>query len=47
LRLRGVYFAIATLALAIVLETLMVNWEYVGGATGAFIITEDVPFFAS
>ncbi len=47
LRLRGVYFAIATLAMAIVLETLMVNWEYVGGAIGAFIITEDVPFFAS
>ena len=47
LRLRGVYFAIATLALAIVLETLMVNWDYVGGATGAFIITEDVPFFTS
>jgi branched-chain amino acid transport system permease protein len=47
LRLRGVYFAIATLALAIVLETLMVNWEYVGGAIGAFIITEDVPFFTS
>ena len=49
LRLRGVYFAIATLALAIVLETLMVNWEYVGGATGAFILTEDVDgaFFTS
>ncbi len=47
LRLRGVYFAIATLALAIVLETLMVNWDYVGGATGAFIITPDVPLFAS
>jgi branched-chain amino acid transport system permease protein len=29
LRLRGVYFAIATLALAIVLETLVANWGYV------------------
>ena len=38
LRLRGVYFAIATLALAIVLETLIVNWDYVGGATGAYIL---------
>lgn len=38
LRLRGVFFAIATLALAIVLETLMVNWEYVGGASGAYVI---------
>ncbi len=39
LRLRGVYFAIATLALAIVLETLIINWEYTGGARGAYIIT--------
>lgn len=38
LRLKGVYFAIATLAMAIVLETLIVNWEYVGGARGAFIM---------
>ena len=38
LRLRGVYFAIATLALAIVLETLVVNLDYVGGATGAYIL---------
>ena len=38
LRLRGVYFAIATLALAIVLETLIINWEYTGGARGAYII---------
>ncbi len=38
LRLRGVFFAIATLALAIVLETLMINWDYVGGASGAYIL---------
>ncbi len=38
LRLRGVYFAIGTLALAVVLETLMVNWDYVGGASGAYVI---------
>ena len=38
LRLRGVYFAIGTLALAVVLETLMVNWDFVGGATGAYVI---------
>ena len=46
LRLRGVYFAIATLALAIVLETLVVNWDYVGGATGAYILRarEIAPF---
>ena len=35
LRLRGVFFAIATLALAVVLETLVVNWEFVGGSRGA------------
>ena len=46
LRLRGVYFAIATLALAIVLETLIINWEYTGGARGAYIITAaDTRFF--
>lgn len=38
LRLRGVYFAIATLALAVVLQTLVVNWDYVGGSRGAYVI---------
>ena len=38
LRLRGAFFAIATLALAVVLETLVVNWEYVGGSRGAYIV---------
>src|SRR5256884_8871131 len=38
LRLRGAFFAIATLALAIVLQTLVVNWDYVGGSRGAYII---------
>jgi branched-chain amino acid transport system permease protein len=41
LRLKGVYFSIATLAMAIVLETLMNNWRYVGGARGAYILTPD------
>lgn len=46
LRLRGVFFAIATLALAVVLETLIVNWEFVGGARGAYIIPPaEVPIF--
>lgn len=48
LRLKGVYFAIATLAMAIVLETVAVNWDYVGGASGAYILTpEDSWFFDS
>jgi len=45
LRLRGVYFAIATLAMAIVFETFVNNWDYVGGATGAYILTPDAPWF--
>jgi branched-chain amino acid transport system permease protein len=38
LRLRGVFFAIATLALAVVLQTLIINFEYVGGSRGAYIV---------
>jgi branched-chain amino acid transport system permease protein len=34
LRLRGVFFSIATLALAVVLQTVFINWEYTGGARG-------------
>ena len=38
LRLRGVYFAIATLSLAVLLHTVVVNWSYVGGSRGAYVI---------
>jgi branched-chain amino acid transport system permease protein len=38
LRLKGVFFAIATLALAIVAQTLIVNWDYVGGSRGIYVI---------
>ena len=38
LRLRGPFFAIGTLALAVVLQTLVINWDYVGGARGAYVI---------
>lgn len=41
LRLKGVYFAIATLAMAIVIETFVVNWSYVGGAKGSYILTPE------
>jgi branched-chain amino acid transport system permease protein len=45
LRLRGVFFAIATLALAVMLFTCVVNWDYVGGARGAYILQpRDLPF---
>jgi branched-chain amino acid transport system permease protein len=38
LRLRGAFFAIATLALAVVLQTLITNWAFVGGSRGAYVI---------
>jgi branched-chain amino acid transport system permease protein len=38
LRLRGVFFSIATLALAVVVQTLITNWEFVGGARGAYVL---------
>jgi len=41
LRLKGVYFAIATLAMAIVIETLISNWSYVGGAKGSYMLTPE------
>ena len=41
LRLRGAFFAIATLALAVVLMTLVVNWEFVGGSSGAYVLRPD------
>ena len=48
LRLRGAFFAIATLALAVVLQTLIVNWDYVGGSRGAYIIRpQEVPIIGS
>jgi branched-chain amino acid transport system permease protein len=46
LRLRGAFFAIATLAMAVVRQTLVVNWDFVGGSRGAYIVrTETVSLF--
>jgi branched-chain amino acid transport system permease protein len=48
LRLRGVFFSIATLALAVVLQTVFINWEYVGGAKGITLARPaTAPFFGS
>ncbi len=48
LRLRGVYFSIATLALAVVLQTVVMNWDYVGGAAGFYAIRpRGVPLFSN
>ncbi len=38
LRIQGVYFSIATLALTTVLSTVIVNWSFVGGARGATVL---------
>src|SRR5215471_16878109 len=46
LRLRGV-FSIATLALSIVLQTMIINWEYVGGSRGLSVIRPSSPPFGN
>ena len=32
------FFSIATLALAVVVQTLITNWDFVGGARGAYVL---------
>lgn len=34
LRLRGIFFAIATIAVTVIMQTVFINWRYAGGATG-------------
>lgn len=38
MRLRGTFFSIATLAMAVVAQTLVTNWSFVGGSRGAYIV---------
>src|SRR6266496_4459500 len=47
LRLRGVFFSIATLALSVVLQTMIMNWEYVGGSRGLSVIRPTGPPFGN
>jgi branched-chain amino acid transport system permease protein len=47
LRLRGVFFSIATLALSIVLQTMIINWEFVGGSRGLSVIRPSGPPFGN
>lgn len=48
LRLRGIFFSIATLALSVVLNTLVVNWTFVGGSRGAYVLRpQSVPVFGT
>ena len=48
LRLRGIFFAIATVAVIFIMETLMINWRYVGGAHRLQLVRPEViaPFSA-
>lgn len=48
IRLRGVYFTIATLALSVVVQTFITNWDYVGGSRGIYIMRpEEAPLFGN
>lgn len=48
LRLRGVFFSIATLAFSVVLNTLIVNWPFVGGSRGVYVVhPQSMAFFGS
>jgi branched-chain amino acid transport system permease protein len=38
LRLRGIFFSIATVAVAVICETAVVNWGFVGGARGTAVL---------
>ncbi len=44
LRLRGIFYSIATVAIAIIAETLIVNWKFVGGAAGIQLMRPPVSF---
>jgi branched-chain amino acid transport system permease protein len=38
LRLRGIFFSIATVAIAVICETIVMNWSYVGGSRGMAVL---------
>ena len=43
LRLRGIFFSIATVAVAVICETVVINWGYVGGARGMGVMQPAAP----
>jgi branched-chain amino acid transport system permease protein len=43
LRIQGVYFSIGTLALTAVVTTVIVNWNFVGGARGTTVLAPPPP----
>ncbi len=47
LRLRGIYFSIATVAVAVICETVIMNWSFVGGARGTTVLQPAAPAFFS
>lgn len=38
LRMKGIFFSIATIAVTIIIDTLIVNWKFVGGAAGIQVL---------
>ena len=47
LRLRGTFFSIATLALSVVLQTMIMNWDFVGGSRGVSVLRPSGPPFGN
>jgi branched-chain amino acid transport system permease protein len=45
LKLRGIFFSIATVAVVFILETCVNNWRYLGGATGLQLTRPDGLWF--
>ncbi len=43
LRLRGIFFSIATVAVAVICETVVVNWSFVGGSRGIAVLQPPAP----
>ena len=46
-RLRGHYFAIATIAVGEIVQTLAINWDWAGGARGVFVPIKRPDSFAN
>ena len=47
LRLRGIFFSIATVAVAVICETVVMNWSFVGGSRGMAVLAPQVTVFLS
>jgi len=43
-RLRGIYYSIATIAVAVILESVVLNWPFVGGARGLSLQRPSAPW---